>query len=126
MHSPAKASFHPPGDRRAGDGATGTTGPQHKEQRMNAEEFMRDHADKASSGRVPEIMGDLTPDSLAQVGALMAGAPQPFTGSSVATVSESGDDYIFDVTYKADAGSLTWRETVRQMDGKWKIVNIVK
>ncbi len=94
---------------------------------MNAEDFMKEHADKASSGRVAEIMGDLTPESLAQVGALMAGVPQPFTGNTVATVSESGDDHVFDVTYKAEAGAVpTWRETVRQMDGTWKIVNIVK
>ena len=93
---------------------------------MNAEEFMKGHADKASTGRVAEIMGDLTPESLAQVGAILAGAPQPFTANTVVPVRASGDDHIFDVTYTADGGTVSMRETVKQIDGTWKIVHIVK
>jgi hypothetical protein len=93
---------------------------------MNAEEFMKLHADNAVAGKIPEVMKDLTPEALAQVGALMAGAPQPFTGNSVKSVSENGGDAIFDVTYTAAAGQVDWRETVRQIDGTWKIVDIVK
>ena len=94
---------------------------------MNAEEFMRDHAMKASSGRIPEVLGDLTPEAMAQLAPLMAGGPNPMTGNSVNVVSSSGDDHLFDVTYTGDDGkSLTMRETVRQMDGKWKIVKLEK
>jgi hypothetical protein len=94
---------------------------------MNAEEFMKDHADKASTGRIAEIMGDLTPEAMGQLGPLVAGAPQPFTGNSVATVSANGDDHIFDVTYTGDGGgTVSMRETVRQVDGKWKIVKLEK
>jgi hypothetical protein len=53
---------------------------------MTAEEFMRDHADKASSGRIPEVMGDLTPEALAQLGPLMAGGPNPLKGNTVKPV----------------------------------------
>ena len=93
---------------------------------MNAEEFMKAHADNAVAGKIPEVMKDLTPEALAQVGALMAGAPQPFKSNSVAAAGENGSDALFDVTYNADAGSVNWRETVRQIDGTWKIVDIVK
>ena len=83
---------------------------------MNAEEFMRDHAMKASSGRIPEVLGDLTPEAMSQLAPLMAGGPNPMTGNSVSVVSSNGDDHLFDVTYTGDDGkSLTMRETVRQM-----------
>jgi len=94
---------------------------------MTAEEFMRGHAEKACSGRIAEIMGDLTPEALAQVGALMAGGPNPPKGNTVVPVRQDGDDYIFDVTYTGDGGaSASMRETVRQIDGTWKIVKLVK
>jgi hypothetical protein len=94
---------------------------------MTAEEFMRDHANKACTGRIGEIMGDLTPEALGQVGALMAGGPNPLKGNSVVPVSQNGDDYIFDVTYTGDGdASVSMRETVRKVDGTWKIVNLVK
>ena len=94
---------------------------------MNAEEFMKDHANKASSGRVPEILGDLTPEAMQQVMPLMAAGPNPATGNSVVAVGTEGDDHIFDVTYTGDDGkSATMREWVRQMDGNWKIVKLDK
>jgi hypothetical protein len=94
---------------------------------MNAEEFMRDHAEKASTGRIAEIMGDLTPDAMAQLGPLVAGAPQPFNGNDVKTVREDGDDHIFDVTYTSNGTTaVSMRETVREVDGKWRIVKLEK
>ena len=92
---------------------------------MNAEEFMRLHADNAVAGNMPEVLKDLTPEVMAKLGALMAGVAPPFTGSSVTAVSGGSGDAIFDVTYTADAGKVDWRETVRQIDGTWKIVDIV-
>ena len=94
---------------------------------MNAEEFIRDHAMKASSGRVGEVLGDLTPEAMTQVMALMAGGPNPATGNSVAAAGTSGDDHMFDVTYTGDDGkSVTVRDFVRQVDGTWKIVKMEK
>ena len=94
---------------------------------MDAREFMQGHADKACEGRIPEIMGDLTPEALAQLGPLMAGAPNPVRTNTVVPVSESGADHIFDVTYTGDGGAtVSMRETVRQIDGTWKIINLSK
>jgi hypothetical protein len=94
---------------------------------MNAEEFMRDHAMKASSGRISEILGDLTPEAMAQLPALMAGAPNPATGHNVVAIGQDGSDHVFDVTYTGDGdASITMREYVRQIDGAWKIARLEK
>jgi hypothetical protein len=102
-------------DRRDSDGAV----------EMTAEEFMRDHADKTSSGRIPEAIGDLTPQALAQLGPLMAGGPNRMTANTVKQVRDDGADYTFDVTYTGDGdGKISMRETVRQVEGTWKIVKL--
>lgn len=88
---------------------------------MNAQEFMQAHADNAVAGKIPEVMKDLTPDALTQVMGLMAGAPNPLKSNKVVAVSQDGDDYIFDVSYFGDGGSVSMRETIRQIDGVWKI-----
>jgi hypothetical protein len=93
---------------------------------MTAEEFMQEHANKACTGRIAEIMGDLTPEAMGQVGALMAAGPNPPQSNTVVPVSQNGDDYVFDVTYSGDGKSASMRETVRQIDGTWKIVSLVK
>jgi hypothetical protein len=94
---------------------------------MNAEEFMRDHANKASSGRIAEVMGDLTPESVQQAMAALAGGPNPATGNSVTPAGQEGDDHLFDVTYTGEGGaSVSIRDRVRQVDGKWKITQISK
>jgi hypothetical protein len=92
---------------------------------MTAEEFMRGHADKASSGRIAEILGDLTPEAMGQVGPLMAGGPNPATAYQVVPVRQDGDDHVFDVTYTGDGDAkASMRETVRQVGGVWKIVKL--
>ena len=93
---------------------------------MNAEEFMRAHADNATAGKIPEVMKDLTPDALAQVGALMAGGPNPIESNSVVSVKQDGDDHVFDVTYSGGGKSVSMREWVRQIDGTWKIAKLAK
>ena len=91
---------------------------------MNAQEFMQVHADNAVAGKIPDVMKDLTPDALAAVMGLMAGAPNPLTSNKVVAVSQDGDDHIFDVTYFGDGGSVSMRERVRQIDGVWKIAEL--
>ena len=91
---------------------------------MNAQEFMQAHADNAVAGKIPEVMKDLVPAALAQVMGLMAGAPNPLTSNKVVAVSQDGDDHIFDVSYFGDGGSVSMRETIRQIDGAWKIANL--
>ena len=89
---------------------------------MNAQEFMQAHADNACAGRIAEVMKDLAPEALAQLPALMAGAPNPIKTNKVVPVSESAGDYVFDVTYFGEDGkSVSMRETIRQIDGTWKI-----
>ena len=95
---------------------------------MDAQEFMQGHADKAVEGKIAEIMGDLTPEALAQVGALMAGGPNPLKANTVVAVGSEGDDHIFDVTYTGDGAAVTsMREWVRKDPaGVWKIVKLAK
>jgi hypothetical protein len=88
---------------------------------------MQGHADKACEGRVAEIMGERTPEALAQLGPLMAGAPNPLKTDTVVPAGQEGDAQHFDVTYTGgDGQTLAMRETVRQMDGVWKIVNLAR
>jgi hypothetical protein len=91
---------------------------------MNAEEFMRDHADKACAGRIPEIMGDLTPEAMQQIMPLVPEMPNPAQGNTVVSVAANDGDHVFDVTYTGDGKQLTMRETVREVDGKWRIVKL--
>ena len=92
---------------------------------MTAEEFIRSHADNACNGKIAEVLADLTPEAMGQVGSLMAGGPNPPKANTVKPVSQNGDDYVFDVTYTGDGGAqASLRDTVRQIDGVWKIVKI--
>lgn len=87
---------------------------------------MREHAEKACTGRIAEILGDLTPEAMGQLGPLMAGGPNPPKANTVVPVSANGSDHIFDVTYTGDGATASMRETVRQIDGTWKIVALAK
>ncbi|HEY8172091.1 MAG TPA: hypothetical protein VIH21_03310 [Dehalococcoidia bacterium] len=93
---------------------------------MDAQEFLQGHADKAVAGKIAEIMGDLTPEAMASLPSVMAGAPNPAKSNSVKSVGQNGDDHVFDVTYSGDSGSISVRDTVRQIDGTWKIVKLEK
>jgi hypothetical protein len=94
---------------------------------MDAKDFMQGHADKACAGKIAELMADLTPEAMGQVGPLMAGAPNPVKTNTVVPVSQTGDAHTFDVTYAGETGAtVSMRETVRQIDGTWKIVKVEK
>jgi hypothetical protein len=93
---------------------------------MDAKEFMQLHADNAVAGKMGEVMKDLTPEALAQVGALMAGGPNPLEGNSVVPRGQEGGDHIFDVTYTGGGKSVSMREWIRNVDGTCKIVKLEK
>lgn len=94
---------------------------------MDAREFMQGHADGAVAGKIAEILKDLTPEAMAQLGPAMAGAPQPVASNKVEPAGQDGADFYFDVTYfGGDGKSISMRETVRQIDGVWKIAALVK
>ncbi len=91
---------------------------------MDALEFMQLHADNAVAQKMPEVMKDLTPEALQQVMPLMAGAPSPLKGNSVVAKGQEGSDFVFDVTYTGDTGSVSMREWIRDVEGTWKIMKI--
>jgi len=94
---------------------------------MDAEAFIRGHAEKASSGRVTEILADLTPEAMQQIMAMAAEMPNPATGYSMVTVSNGDGQAVFDVTYTGEGGkTFTIRDHVSQIDGAWRIVKIEK
>jgi hypothetical protein len=72
-------------------------------------------------------VGDLTPEAMQQLMPLMAGGPTAATSNSVTPVSSANGDHVFDVTYSDNDGkSVSMRETVRELDGKWRIVKLEK
>ena len=91
---------------------------------MDAEAFMRGHAEKAAAGKIPEVLPDLTPEAMQQLMPMAGSLPNPVTGYDVAAISSAGGDFLFDVTYTGDGKSMTMRETVRDVDGTWRIVKI--
>jgi hypothetical protein len=94
---------------------------------MDAREFIQAHADNACAGKIAQVIGDLTPEAMSQLGPLMAGAPNPVKSSTIVPVGQNGEDHVFDVTYTGENGaSVSLRDTVRQIDGTWKIVKLEK
>lgn len=92
---------------------------------MDAEAFIRGHAEKATSGRIAETISDLTPEAMQQVMAMMAEMPNPATSYTMTTVSNNDGTAVFDLTYTGDGGkSFTLRDHVGQVDGAWRIVKI--
>ena len=93
---------------------------------MDAKEFMQLHANNAVAGKMAEVMKDLTPESMQQAVALMAGGPNPLEGNSVVSRGQDGDDQVFDVTYTGGDKSVSMREWVRNVDGTFKIIKLEK
>jgi hypothetical protein len=91
---------------------------------MDAKQFMQTHADNAVAGKMAEVMKDLTPESLAQVGPLMVGGPNPLEANNVVARGQDGEDHVFDVTYTGGGKSLSMREWVRNVGGTFKIVKL--
>jgi hypothetical protein len=94
---------------------------------MDAREFIQAHADNACAGKIAQVIGDLTPEAMGQLGPLMAGAPNPVKSHTIVPVKDDGTEFVFDVTYSGDDGkSVALRDTVREVDGTWKIVKLEK
>lgn len=93
---------------------------------MDAKEFMQLHANNAVAGNMGEVMKDLTPESMQQAVALMAGGPNPLEANSVVSRGQDGEDHVFDVTYTGGDKSVSMREWVRNVDGTFKIIKLEK
>lgn len=93
---------------------------------MDAKEFMQTHANNAVAGNMAEVIKDLTPESMPQAVALMAGGPNPLEANSVVSRGQDGDDHVFDVTYTGGDKSVSMREWVRNVEGTFKIIKLEK
>ena len=90
---------------------------------MDVETFMRIHALKAMTGALAPTVVDLTPDALAQALALGERGLTRTRDVLIRPVPGDGDP-TFDVTYAGHARRVTLRETVREVNGEWKIARI--
>jgi hypothetical protein len=90
---------------------------------MDAETFMRIHALKAMTGALAATVIDLTPDASAQALALGERGLPRTRDVRMRRLPGVGDP-VFEVTYADGARSVTLRETVRELNGEWKITRI--
>lgn len=89
--------------------------------KLSAEETARRHGQAVVDGNMAVLMGDLTPEAMASLGAL-AGSLQGVTAYEIAKHEADGADHIFNITYTAPTGPLTVRSRWREMGDDWKIV----
>ena len=90
---------------------------------MDADTFMWIHALKAMTGALAATVIDLTPEASAQALALGERGLPRTRDVRLRRVPGAGDP-VFDVTYADGARELTLRETVREVNGEWKIARI--
>lgn len=91
---------------------------------MDVEQFMRLHALKAMTGAVAPTIIDLTPEATADALTLGAHGLPRTRDVRLRRVAGDDDGPVFDVTYIDRTQSITLRETVRNIDGQWKIAHI--
>ena len=92
---------------------------------MDVEQFMRLHALKAMTGAVAPTIIDLTPEATQDALALGdRGLPRTRDVQLRRVAGDDDDAPVFDVTYIDRKQSITLRETVRNIDGQWKIAHI--
>lgn len=90
---------------------------------IDAETFMRIHAMKAMTGALAATVMDLTPEASAQAMTLAERGLPRARDVRMRRVEGDGDP-VFDVTYADGARKVTLRETVREVNGEWKIARI--
>ncbi len=87
------------------------------------EEAAHAHARATVAVDLAAAFGDMTPEALAK--AMQVGNTSwTLTGYALAAQGRDGDDYVFDVTYESDLGTLPLRYRFRQIDGDWKVVDV--
>ncbi len=91
---------------------------------MDVEQFMRVHALKAMTGAVAPTIIDLTPEAIADALAIGDRGLPRTRDVQMRRVAGSDDAPVFDVTYIDRHQSVTLRETIRNIDGQWKIARI--
>jgi hypothetical protein len=95
-----------------------------------AREAAEKNAQAVMSGNLAEIMGQLTPEALAQMMQLggqggMSPAQMPsIEGYEIAEAGSDGDSETFYVTFRSAVGTATLSARWKQVLGQWKITEI--
>lgn len=91
---------------------------------VEAEQFMRIHALKVMTGAVAPTIIDLTPEATTDALALGARGLARTRDVRLERVAAGDRAPVFDVTYADGTRAITLRETLREVDGSWKIARI--
>ena len=91
---------------------------------VTAEEAAHAHARAAVAGDLTKLMTDLTPEALAKAMAQASGGLQGVNDYELKLHAQEGDEYVFDITYKASAASMTLRDRFREVNGQWRVVDL--
>lgn len=96
-----------------------------------AREAVERSAEAVKTGNLAQLMGDITPEALAQMMQLAtsAGGLSPATmpnieGYGISDIGPDGDGEVFDVTFRSSAGTATLRATWKLVMGQWKITAV--
>lgn len=92
------------------------------------ENVVRQHAEahgKATvAGDLKTAGGDLTPEAMAQAGAVMGQMPKQPTAAEILRVEADGENCIAEILYKGDDKEATVRSVWADRDGRPKIVEL--
>jgi len=108
--------------RIGGEGMTESPGTAREAAEKNAQAVM--------AGNLAEIMGQLTPEALAQMMQLgsqggMSPAQMPgITGYEIAAAGADAESETFHVTFHSPVGAATLSARWKQIMGQWKITEV--
>jgi hypothetical protein len=92
------------------------------------ENLVRRHAEahgKATvAGDLKTAAGDLTPEAMAQAGAVMGQMPKQLTGCEIVAIEAEGESCVAQILYKGDDKAVTVRSVWADRDGRPKIVEL--
>lgn len=92
----------------------------------SARETAERHANDVVAGNMAGVMGDLTPEALAEMQSKRIGPPRPTTKAEVTPIQTEGNQEVIDIKYSNDNESRTIRSWWEEENGTWKIVKADK
>ena len=90
---------------------------------QSAEEAASVHARAVVAGDIGASLRGMTPDAWAKT-VEIGNATWDFSSYELRPQGRDGDDYIFDIIYRWEDGTLTLRERFGKIDGDWKLVDV--
>ena len=90
---------------------------------QSAEEAAAVHARAVVAGDIGACLRGMTPDAWAKT-VEIGNANWDYSSYELTPQGRDGDDYIFDITYHWEDGTLTLRDRFRKIDGDWKLVDV--